>query len=57
MQSTASDFWTMIWQKNCYSIVMLGQLEENDEVCSLANDLEYLYLIVLLGGLFQILAG
>ena len=32
MQSTASDFWTMIWEKKSYAIVMLGQLKENGEV-------------------------
>lgn len=32
MQSTARDFWTMVWEKKCYTIVMLGQLNESGEV-------------------------
>jgi len=32
MQSTAADFWTMVWDKKSYSIVMLGQLKENEMV-------------------------
>jgi len=32
MQSTVSDFWTMIWEKKSHTIVMLGQLEEDEEV-------------------------
>ena len=32
MQSTAGDFWTMIWEKGSHTIVMLGQLTENEEV-------------------------
>ena len=32
MQSTVNDFWTMVWEKSSYVIVMLGQLEENGEV-------------------------
>ena len=35
MQSTATDFWTMIWEKKSYAIVMLGQLNEDDEVINL----------------------
>lgn len=35
MQSTASDFWTMIWEKKSHAIVMLGQLKENGDVCEL----------------------
>ena len=32
MQSTAGDFWTMIWEEGSHTIVMLGQLMENEEV-------------------------
>ena len=32
MQSTAGDFWTMLWEKKSHTIVMLGELVENDEV-------------------------
>ena len=32
MQSTAVDFWTMIWEKKSHAVVMLGQLKENGEV-------------------------
>ena len=32
MQSTSSDFWTMIWEKKSYVLVMLGQLNEDEEV-------------------------
>ena len=32
MQSTATDFWTMIWEKKSHAIVMLGQPKENGEV-------------------------
>ena len=32
MQSTAIDFWTMIWEKKSHAVVMLGQLTENGEV-------------------------
>ena len=32
MESTASDFWTMIWETKSHSIVMLGQLMEDEEV-------------------------
>ena len=32
MQSTAIDFWTMIWEKKSHVVVMLGQLTENGEV-------------------------
>ncbi|XP_065917567.1 receptor-type tyrosine-protein phosphatase S-like [Dysidea avara] len=27
MQSTATDFWTMVWEKKSYAIVMLGQIK------------------------------
>jgi len=37
MQSTVNDFWTMVWEKSSYVIVMLGQLEENGEVSSAYN--------------------
>lgn len=32
MQSTAADFWTMLWEKKSYTIIMLGQLKENEMV-------------------------
>lgn len=32
MQSTATDFWTMIWEKKSHAIVMLGEPQENGEV-------------------------
>ena len=32
MESTISDFWRMIWEKQSFAIVMLGQLIENGEV-------------------------
>jgi len=32
MESTVADFWHMIWEKKCYAIVMLGQLQENNKV-------------------------
>lgn len=32
MQSTATDFWTMIWEKKSYVVVMLGEPKENGEV-------------------------
>ena len=35
MQSTAREFWTMIWEKKSYAIVMLGKLNENEEVINL----------------------
>ena len=34
MDSTLIDFWTMIWEKNSYAIVMLSLLEENGMVGS-----------------------
>ena len=34
MQTTATDFWTMIWEKKSHTVVMLGQLKENGEVSS-----------------------
>ena len=35
MHSTAADFWTMIWEKKSYVVVMLGQLNEDEEVKNL----------------------
>ena len=35
MESTVSDFWRMIWEKQSFAIVMLGQLVENGEVKSM----------------------
>ena len=32
MQSTTSDFWTMIWEKKSYAVVMLGHLQEDKAV-------------------------
>ena len=32
MKSTVGDFWQMIWENKCYTIVMLGQLQENKKV-------------------------
>ena len=32
MQSTAKDFWSMIWKEKSHSIIILGQLVENEEV-------------------------
>ena len=32
MQSTAADFWTMIWEKKSYVVVMVGELNEENEV-------------------------
>ena len=32
MESTLNDFWRMIWEKQSFAIVMLGQLVENGEV-------------------------
>ena len=37
MKSTSSDFWTMIWEKKSYVIVMLGQLNEDEEVYNKIN--------------------
>ncbi|XP_065918174.1 receptor-type tyrosine-protein phosphatase S-like [Dysidea avara] len=34
MQSTATDFWTMVWEKKSYAIVMLGQIKENEAEAS-----------------------
>ena len=54
MESTISDFWTMIWEKKCHTIVMLSQLEENGEVqLMLVNSQVYILVIALLGGLFK----
>ena len=46
MHSTASDFWTMIWENKSYVIVMLGHLRENkviklNKVISLSTWLFY----------------
>ena len=32
MESTLNDFWRMIWEKQSFAIVMLGQLVENGKV-------------------------
>ena len=32
MQSTATDFWTMIWEKKSHVVAMLGEPKENGEV-------------------------
>ena len=32
-KSTVSDFWQMIWDQNCSSIVMLTNIDENGRVC------------------------
>ena len=32
MQSTAGDFWSMMWEKKSHTIVMLSQLIENEKV-------------------------
>ena len=34
MQTTAADFWRMVWEKKSHTIVMLGQVKENGEVSS-----------------------
>ena len=34
MESTAGDFWTMLWEKKSHTIVMLGELVENEEVAN-----------------------
>ena len=32
-QETLNDFWRMIWQEDCYTIVMLTNLVEMGKVC------------------------
>ena len=52
MKSTSSDFWTMIWEKKSYVIVMLGQLNEDEEVYDKINhEQNGLVTDCLLGGL------
>ena len=53
MHSTVSDFWTMIWEKKCHAIVMLGQLKENKVVIQfMSKTNSELYGYFLLGCLF-----
>ena len=33
MQNTVVDFWRMIWDNKCGSIVMLCEVEEDGQVC------------------------
>ena len=32
METTCRDFWKMVYERNCGSIVMLSGMTENDEV-------------------------
>ena len=44
MQSTATDFWTMVWEKKSYAIVVLGQIKENEAVIILPYADIYIYI-------------
>ena len=37
LKATVNDFWKMIWEQNCYSIVNLTPLEEEGKVRQLIN--------------------
>lgn len=32
MDSTMTEFWSMVWEKKCHAIVMLSLLKENEVV-------------------------
>ena len=55
MQTTVTDFWTMIWENKSHTIVMLGQLEENEEV-SIVDSTKLIMLTLKIGILIQVLA-
>ena len=34
LQSTVSDFWRMVWEKQSICVVLLSELREKDKVCT-----------------------
>ena len=37
LKETVNDFWKMIWEQNCYSVVMLTPLKEEEKVRQLTH--------------------